>query len=266
MNFKKQEQRKWIDLILFYSFLVLLISSIVLFIVPYGRVANWTGWKFFSLTKTQWENVHLISGIIFIIFLIWHIVLNWTPLQKYLLKKESIISLIVTGIVFLIAAYNLPPVSFITAFQEKIKESWEKGIKNQPPIPHAELMTLKEFCTKTGIPIETALKNLRNNGIKVESADETLKEIAIKNNTSPAMLYKIINKGKYQAQNTFTPGMGFGRKTVKEVCISYGLTVTECVEKLAKHNIIVSPDETLRTVAAKNGLLPKDIVQIIASQ
>ena len=266
MNSKKQEQRKWIDLLLFYSFLVLLISSIVLFIVPYGRVANWTGWKLLNLTKTQWENVHLISGITFIIFLIWHMVLNWIPLKKYLLKKESLFSLIITTTITLIAAYNLPPVNLITTFQEKIKESWEKELKNQPPIPHAELMTLKEFCIKTGVPVEAALKNLKNSGIKVETVDETLKEIARKNDTSPAALYKIINKGKYQTQNTFTPGMGFGRKTVKEICISYGLNVTECMEKLVKYNIVASPDETLRTVAAKNGLLPRDIVEIIASR
>ncbi|RLB96386.1 MAG: hypothetical protein DRH90_24660 [Deltaproteobacteria bacterium] len=38
------------------SFLVLLLNSVVLYIVPHGRVANWADWRLWGLSKTDWGN------------------------------------------------------------------------------------------------------------------------------------------------------------------------------------------------------------------
>jgi len=77
-------------------------------------------------------------------------------------------------------------------------------------------------------------------------------------------LYRIINEEENRSRKSSPSGMGFGRKTMKDICRSYGLTVTECIEKLAKHNITAVPNERLRTIAAQNGLLPRDIINIIS--
>jgi len=54
--------RKWIDLFLFYSTLIIIISGIVLYIMPHGRVAYFTGWKFLGIDKDGWDNLHVIFG------------------------------------------------------------------------------------------------------------------------------------------------------------------------------------------------------------
>lgn len=36
------------------SFLITLLTSVILYVVPEGRVAYWADWHLLGLTKTQW--------------------------------------------------------------------------------------------------------------------------------------------------------------------------------------------------------------------
>jgi uncharacterized protein DUF4405 len=48
------------------SFVTLATSGIILFITPPGRIAHWTGWRFWGLTKTQWSSVHIWFALLFV--------------------------------------------------------------------------------------------------------------------------------------------------------------------------------------------------------
>ncbi|OMH40166.1 DUF4405 domain-containing protein [Desulfurobacterium indicum] len=252
--------RIWISLFLFYTVIVLIVSSIVLYIMPHGRVAYWSGWRLLGLSKDQWEAVHVISGIGMIIFAVWHTILNWKPLKNYLVKRESLVSAVVVVICIAATIFGLPPFSTIINFEQRIKRSWERSLPSAP-LPHAELMTLRDLCQKENIPLQTAVTLLHQSGISA-SPDETLQEIAKNNNLSPVRVYNLI-KGVGRNFNQRS-GMGFGRMTLKEVCLMNGLTIDRCLDKLQKEGIVASPDETLRAIAAKNGVLPRDIAAIIS--
>ena len=93
--------KKTISLTLAFSFLVMSITGIMLYIVPKGRVAYWADWELFGLTKTQYANIHITSMVLFLVVAIWHIYYNWKPLMSYiknsakqitLLKKELLIA------------------------------------------------------------------------------------------------------------------------------------------------------------------------------
>ncbi len=256
----KAGSRVWISLSLFYVSIVLMISSVVLYIMPHGRVAYWSGWKLLGLSKDQWEAVHVVSGIALIILAVWHIVLNWKPLKSYLVRRESIVSAVVVSLCTAATILGLPPFSTVINVEQRIKRSWERRLPSAP-LPHAELMTLKDLCQKENIPLQTAVTFLRQSGISA-SPDETLQDIARKNNLTPARVYNLIKRaGRNFYQGT---GMGFGRMTLKEVCLMNGLTIDRCLDKLQKEGIVASPDETLRAIAAKNGVLPRDIAAIIS--
>jgi hypothetical protein len=45
------------------SFILLLLTAIILYIEPHGRVAYWTKWNFLGLEKHQWGNIHIFSGL-----------------------------------------------------------------------------------------------------------------------------------------------------------------------------------------------------------
>ena len=55
------------------AFTFLFITSIVLYIVPQGRVANWADWRLLGMSKTEWGNVHVNMGLLFIVSILLHL-------------------------------------------------------------------------------------------------------------------------------------------------------------------------------------------------
>jgi len=67
----------------------MLLTSVILFITPQGRVAYWADWRLWGLTKTDWGNIHINLGLLFLIALSVHIYYNWKPLISYLKNKAK---------------------------------------------------------------------------------------------------------------------------------------------------------------------------------
>jgi hypothetical protein len=226
--------------------------------MPHGRVAYFTGWKFLGIDKDGWDNLHVIFGFLMVIVAVWHILVNWKPLKKYLLQKESFIALGIVAIIFFGTIKNFYPFKLVSDLEENIKNSWEVS-KAQIPIAHGELLSLKEFCKKTDIPLNVAVEKLKKANIKF-SLEETLKEIAAKNNTTPYKIYEII---KQKNTSFFVPQSGFGRMTLIDFCKKNNLDVKKAIEILKKRGIEAKKEDTLRDIAFKNNLTPIDIAQIL---
>jgi len=250
--------RKWIDLFLFYSTIIIIISGIVLYIMPHGRVAYFTGWSFLGLNKDEWDNLHIIFGIVMVIFSIWHIVLNWKPLKKFLFKKEAVFAFIVVLIISIGSIKQIIPFKYVSDFQEYVKSLWPEN-KFDVPIPHGELLRLDEFCKKLGIDVNIALNKLKKEGIQATKS-QTLKEIAINNNTTPAHIYEIIKQNSTQL---LFIGSGIGRMSLEEFCKKYNVSLNSAIKKLEKQGFVVRKDETLREIAQKYSLTPLQVAQII---
>ena len=81
--------RNFISLLITFSGLVMIVSGLVLYVVPEGRVAYWTNWKLFGLTKTAWGSVHTNLSFVFFIALFFHLYYNWRVLKAYLNRITS---------------------------------------------------------------------------------------------------------------------------------------------------------------------------------
>ncbi len=251
--------RKYLGLLLFFSLIILGFSGIVLYIIPHGRVAYWTFWSFLGLQKQDWEAVHTIFGFLFIILSIWHIGLNWRVIKNYILKKavlffskEFWITAGITTAIFTFTLLNVPPCSTIIDLGEKIKDYWGTRLPN-PPFPHMELFSLNKVAKFVNLSGEEALKILKQEGLKVGSPHESLREIALKNHTSPAKIYAILlNKIKKNSEKIL-PATGWGRRTVKEVCKEFGISLDNCLEKLQK--------TSLKEAASSAGCTPYELVK-----
>jgi len=55
------------------SFLACIITGIVIFITPQGRIANWVDWELLGLLKEDWANIHIVFSVLFIIAGIIHL-------------------------------------------------------------------------------------------------------------------------------------------------------------------------------------------------
>jgi len=81
--------RKITSLTALISFVLLIVTSIILYIVPSGRVAYWAGYRLWGLDKVQWGNVHINLGFLLLIAIILHVYYNWTVMISYMKNKSK---------------------------------------------------------------------------------------------------------------------------------------------------------------------------------
>lgn len=85
--------RKITSMTLLASLVVVVVNSVVLYIVPEGRIAHWANWTFLGLTKEEWGAQHLTVGTLFLIAGLLHIYYNWaaiTALHEAAKIKEAV--------------------------------------------------------------------------------------------------------------------------------------------------------------------------------
>ena len=58
----KQSTRSLVAFLVTWSFLVLTVTGIVLYIVPHGHIAFRVHWSLLGLEKEQWAGVHMMFG------------------------------------------------------------------------------------------------------------------------------------------------------------------------------------------------------------
>ena len=270
--------RAFFSLLSAVSLIGMTFTGVILFVVPPGRIANWTGWTILALTKQQWIALHDWFSIIFVVAAGFHLYLNWRPFVSYFkskiskalaLRAEWLAALVVCIIAFVGTVSGISPFSNLMAWNESIKQSYDSP-RQRGPVPHAETMTLRELAENyTGVELGTMLNNLRRHGIQFESPDAVLGELAEANGLTPAELYNIAigqrgAGGGFGAQGG-GGGSGFGRMTLKQFCQQEGLDVDTTVRKLKDNGYKASPDMTMRAIADSAGVRPSQVRTIIES-
>jgi len=277
------------------SFVGMSVTGLALFVTPPGRVAHWTGWTLLGLTKDQWGGLHIWLSLVFLIAAVLHLWLNWKPLVSYFksrlrktfaLRWEWVSALAVCVLVFWGTLAEMTPFSDVLTLNERIKHSWDRSSR-QAPIPHAELMTFSELAQKDqGLDVEAMMRNLREGGIEVESAQVVLGELATRNHMTPDQLYNIAIGGHHgpgaggRGRGTTggagqgpghgaggdsgqRGGRGMGRLTLQQYCEQAGLDVEVAVRQLQDKGLEAAPNTPIREIATSGNLHPSAIRDII---
>ena len=146
--------RRTVSLTAALAFVVMVLTSIILYIVPQGRVAYWADWRLMGLSKTQWGAVHINMGLLFLIALGLHVYYNWKPLTQYLKDRarnwkvftpEFNLAALVVGVFTVGTLAGWPPFATILVIQDGIKDAAAEKY-GEPPYGHAELSTLRIFA------------------------------------------------------------------------------------------------------------------------
>jgi len=262
--------RGFYSLLLFFSFIISLISGIVLYFPPQGKIAHWTHWTFWSLDKEMWGALHINSSLIFFIIAILHLYYNWKVLFRYIKKKavmafnlkgELFTAAVLSIFIILATIYNIEPFRTIIKWNDDIKNYWAVQARAQPPIPHAEDLTVTEFCEQLDIPFELFQQTVNQQGWKFENSEDRIKDIAEHNGISPAAIYNLL---KTPGKNRQGQGSGgWGRKSLQQVCEELNKDVDDVIKSLAAYGVTASKDDQLKTIAAKHNMRPIDIVNLI---
>jgi hypothetical protein len=269
---KKFNWRGWTTFVTTISFIVDFISGVILYIAPPGRVANWTNWNIWGLSKHEWGAIHTIFGYVLLIIIGIHIYNNWRIFWNFIwskvrkvvnLRQEMVWATLLCIFLFLGTLWEIPPFSSTMDLGEYFKDSWEEN-KAETPVTHGELLSLKEFAEKTNVPVDQILDTLKSKGYKVKNAQQTLADIAQENNTSPDKLYEAMKSGGLKPEASKTGlGTGMGRKTLAEVCSEKGLSLDDVLARLKQQGFQAKPSDRIKDIAGQTGETPMEIFAIM---
>lgn len=266
-----------------FGFLIMAITGLVLYITPQGRVAYWVHWEFVGLTKDHWGNVHILASLLFIVAGIFHIYFNWKPLLNYLrdkvsrglkMKRELVISGVISILVVVSGLFNVPPLSYLLDLNAWAKDAWIVERAYEPPFGHAELLPLSSFAQKMDIPLDDAVRELKANEIELNSARQTLEEIAINNGITPMEVYLLIKHLEAPveiAEDGWTEqsievefsGSGLGNRTIPEMCDKGQVSVEEALKRLLAAGVMANETTTFKDLATEYGGVPMDYLKVI---
>jgi len=271
---KKFDWRAFTSLYITISFIIIIVSGIVLYIAPPGRIAKWTYIPLLGVEKDQWQTIHTIFTFILIIASGFHIYFNWHIFMSYLknkltkkfaFKKELIFSFVAAITLFFLTLSNIPPFRSIMEFGDSVTDSWEDGL-NKPPIPHAEDLTITEMADLLGRPVESLISTIQSNNIEVGDSNTIMKDLARENNRSPNEVYQFFQVEAQQKHllNKKSRGTGWGRKTIRRTCEEMGINETKALNNLGSKGIKANSTMKIKELALKYNMRPSEIVDILS--
>jgi len=196
-NNNRFRPRAFLSLILFFTFVLLAFSGLILYLRPEGSIARWINWRVLGLDKSGWEGVHTLFCITFMVTAVIHLFWNGKALIRYIrsktarrfrLRRELPAALLLVSGVLLVAVLRTQPLTKMMEWRATIKHG--SGLVQIPP-PEAdfEKRPLTEIAAYKHIPIERLLEALRKQGLDVPSGELSLQDIANHNRLSPQDLY-----------------------------------------------------------------------------
>jgi hypothetical protein len=276
-NNPKMNLRKLTSLILAWSFVILAVTSIVLYIVPSGRVAFWANWTLLGLDKHGWGALHTNVGYLFLAASGIHIVLNWKLIVNYIKKKakesarmnkDMVWSIVIVLFFSVFTIADLPPVNWIQVFGEGLKEGSEVKF-GSPPYGHAEMSSLQLYCTRTALNVEDAVQALDKAGVEISGVDQSIADIAEANNMTPQQIAEIITPkevlgttltGGGSFSGGFGTGKRFGHMPLKEAAEVSGQPIEDLQAILNEAGYPTDPEKTIKEIAASKGHHPSEVV------
>ena len=268
--------RRIVSLTLLLSALLMLTSSIVLYIVPHGRIAYWADWKLWSLSKTQWGNLHTNAGLLMLIAACLHVWYNWRPITSYLKNKARQVrlftpnfnaALVLTAAFVVLTLAEVPPLAWVQDLGESIKDGGSERL-GEPPYGHAELSSLRVFLRNTGQDATRAKENLEAAGVTGITPEISIVELAHSNGMSPRELHAVMLGPENERASVPLPlpetlPMGSGRRTLADFCGQYNRDPADAVRVLEAAGWQADAQSTLKEIATANGKEALDLVDVL---
>jgi len=203
--------RRVTSLVALLSFILMIATSIVLYIAPFGRHSG--RWQWLELEKGEWKALHVNLGILFLAAGIIHIAINLKPIVCYLKNRER--KLRVFTIDFNIAALltlwiivgtllEIPPINLIQKYREGRKHVMDNHGQTDVAEPEAEHFpdhppfrfgrrTLADVCDEYVLDLEATLQVLGRLGIEA-TPEQSMKKIGERNDMELHGLFDTIRQ------------------------------------------------------------------------
>jgi hypothetical protein len=158
------------------------------------------------------------------------------------------------------------PFKNVIAWNETFKASWEQPAE-RAPIPHAELLTLRELAAQIPLELPVAIARLHAAGIREVDPNATVQSIAAQAGRSAQQTYEILRHSPAgDAAVAAGAGGGLGWKTLAQFCTEERIELTAARARLQANGIVAADAATLRELATQSGRKPYELVALLRSQ
>ncbi|MFC1635648.1 DUF4405 domain-containing protein [Planctomycetota bacterium] len=233
---KSFNRRAFVSVLTGFSFLLMAVTGLVLFIAPTCRMARDTSWTVWGQSKEQWVAVHVWFSIAFIVASIFHLYLNWTPLVNYFkarvrkgfaFRLEWILALVICGVIYAGMICNAAPFSSLIAWKETFKhEGGGAGGYGRG-----------------------------RHGLTHDSGVET----DINAQFQPGVLEEEHTQGLHQGRGR----TGMGQKTLKQFCNDESIELLLAITLLKNDGFTVRETMTMREIADSKWVHPRELRNIL---
>lgn len=271
---RKFSSKGFTSLLLAWGFVLLSFSGCILFVTPRGRDANWTDWSLLGLGKEGWSAVHINLSILFLVFAVVHLVLNWKIFWNYIkhrtipglnLKRELGAATAVTLLVVVGTICSLPPFSTVVGWNEDIKDYWSNR-SAQAPVAHAEELKLIQFANTVQLVPEEVMSALAEEGYEVRDGEITMGELAEQKGIAPKDILEQIRELFPKAAANTNRGFGGGGGRLRDLTVAQladrmGISVAEISGVLTEQGYDISDDTiTMHEIAEQQGVSAREII------
>jgi ABC-type Fe3+-siderophore transport system permease subunit len=118
------------------GFVTMMLSGLVLFIVPSGRIARMIEWSFAGLSREDWISVHIAFAILFVVIGVIHLGFNWRAMRHHLatrladgvrVRPELVVGLVLSAVLLTAAVERWPPFDYLFELHKAAKSGAETG-------------------------------------------------------------------------------------------------------------------------------------------
>lgn len=224
-NRRKFLSRSFVSYAILVLFVAVALSGLLLFFLPIRTLSGPTA--FLGIPLSRWSDIHIVSSLLFIVFGIWHIVLNFKALVCYIrkgasceltIKRDVVFAILLICLILTLTGLRVPPFSYIADFSRKVRSSSVSKPNEPTPSPSQDV-----------------------NALNLTPASE---------NEGP-----VICQGKEGCGR----GEQTGRLTLAQFCELFGLDLNDSIEKLKAQGIEATPESFMRHLADKAGVFPYDM-------
>ncbi|UCF15332.1 MAG: DUF4405 domain-containing protein [Phycisphaerales bacterium] len=228
------------------SFILMVVTGLVLFSAPSCRIARDTSWAVWGHDKDQWVAVHVWLSIAFVIASFIHIYLNWAVLINYFrsrihrkpaFRAEWLAALAICVVLYAGSARGVTPFSSLMTWKETFKhgstepgQGWRAG-------------------RAAGQRIRNGASHAEQDHVSGEPASNEHQEDCEQ------------SQGPGRGPGRF--GAGMGRKTLRQFCSDEGIELTWAISHLKSQGLKVRDTMTMREIADALGRHPRELRAVL---
>ena len=225
------------------SFILMVVTGLVLFVAPSCRVAESTSWTVLSHDKDQWVAVHVWLSLAFVIASAVHIYLNWRVLMSYFKSKarkswafrtEWLAALAICAVLYAGSAAEVPPFSSLMTWKETFKHPEGGGSGRGAGLRKGQ-GTRQQLLNDAGHNQPDSAGEQQDNTEQHQRPDH--------------------GPGR--------TGGGMGRMTLRQFCSDEGIDLTWAIMRLRNEGFTAEDTMTMRQIADGAGVHPRELRDIL---